>query len=383
MARSALERSGNAAATAPLAGAGAGAIERIAVFRALQLGDLLCAVPALRALRAAFPRARVTLIGLPSAEGFAARFRHYVDDFIAFPGAPGLPERRASAPEAAAFRRQVAQARFDLALQLHGNGSHSNGIVAGLGARIRAGFHVAGSRAPEGTCSLAYPEDEPEVRRLLRLLAFLGLPAHDEALEFPIAPEEWRASAELRTRFGLQPGRYVCLHPGGRAPARRWSPVAFARVADRLGARGFQVVLTGTGEEGELTRAVARAMLGPAIDLAGEALMGALAALYAGARLLVCNDTAVSHFAAALRVPSVVIFTGSSPQRWAPLDRALHRPVFHEVACRPCAHATCPIGQPCATGISVDDVMREAESLLTGGRRLENRGHGRGSRGVL
>ena len=352
----------------------AGPIEHIAVFRALQLGDLLCAVPALRALRAAYPKARVTLIGLPWAHAFATRFRHYLDDFIPFPGAPGLPERQASATEVGAFRRRVEAARFDLALQLHGNGSYSNGLVADLGARLWAGFHPPGARAPEGGFSIAYPDGEPEVRRLLRLLAFLGIPARGEGLEFPIAPDEWREFARVRERFGLQLGRYVCLHPGGRAPARRWAPEGFARVADRLAGRGLQVVLTGTAEEGELTRAVSRAMLAPSVNLAGEAVMGVLAALFAGARLVVCNDTAVSHFAAALRVPSVVVFTGSSPQRWAPLDRKLHRAVYYDVDCRPCAHVECPIGQPCATNVSADDVMREAEVLLAEPRR---RGNGR------
>ena len=66
---------------------------RIAVLRALPgVGDLLCAVPALRAVRAAHPGAEVTLIGLPGATWFIERFRPYVDRLLPLTAWPGLPE---------------------------------------------------------------------------------------------------------------------------------------------------------------------------------------------------------------------------------------------------------------------------------------------------
>jgi len=351
------------AAVAPTR-AGAAAPRRVAIFRALQLGDMLCAVPALRAVRRTWPSAHVTLIGLPWARAFARRFERYIDDFIPFPGAPGLPERIAE-PGALEDFYSAARARdFDLALQLHGDGRVSNALIQRLGARAVAGFHPRDAGAPDADRFMPYPETEPEIRRLLRLMTFIGAAGDGEHLEFPVAPGEWQELSRLRLAYGLRPGQYACVHPGARAAARRWPPERFGAVADTLAARGLRVVLTGAADECDLTRAVARSMHAAVLDLAGATSVGGLAALLAGARMLVCNDTGVSHIAAALAVPSVVIYTASAPARWAPLDRDRHRAVFHPVDCRPCTHATCPIGHPCAAGVSVGRVLDEVGKIL-------------------
>ena len=331
----------------------------IAVFRALQVGDMLCAVPALRALRAAAPAADITLIGLPWAAEFAQRFRHYIDDFVAFPGAPGLPEQAASGDSLDAFNRDMKARRFDWALQLHGDGRVSNAIVRNFGAQRTAGFHPVDAPVDDADF-IPYPEGGPEIRRLLRLIEALGVPTRGDGLEFPITGPEWKELARLRIAYGLRPGEYVCVHPGARAATRRWPPERFAAVADMLAMRGLRVVLTGSADEQIIVQAVARAMHTGAINLSGQTPLGVLAALYAGARLLVCNDTGVSHLAAALCVPSVVVYTGSSPARWAPLDSERHRAIAPT------------IDRPDIEGVTAEQVSAAALELIgyDGGRRV-------------
>jgi ADP-heptose:LPS heptosyltransferase len=338
--------------------------ERIAVLRALQLGDMLCAVPALRALRRAFPCTEITLVGLPWAREFAARYAHLVDAFLEFPGYPGLPERAVDVAGVPRFFAAAQAARFDVALQMHGSGVITNPVLVGMGARINAGFHADRQWCPDPHRFLRWPETGHEIERCLSLIAYLGIPLAGKALEFPLSDRDLAAGATLMAAHGLRPGEYVCVHPGSQLASRRWSPDSFGKVAARLAALDLRIVLTGTTSERGLTRAVAAAAQCEVVDLAGETTLGAVAALIGGARLLVCNDTGVSHIAAALAVPSVVVCCGADPHRWAPLDAARHRVVFHPLACRPCAHSECPIGHPCASGVAPAAVIAAAVEML-------------------
>jgi ADP-heptose:LPS heptosyltransferase len=336
---------------------------RIAVFRALQLGDLLCAVPALRALRHALPAAHITLIGLPWAADFARRIG-YLDDFIEFPGFPGLPEREPDLPGLPGFFAAVQARKFDLAIQMHGSGGLTNPLVARLEARRQAGFYLPGAWCPDPELFLPWPEDMPESRRLLALARRLGAPPQGEEMELPRLPEEESAFSDLRRQLPVGDRGYVCIHPGARFPSRRWGPERFARVADSLAADGLSIVLTGTAGEAGLLAAVRDAMAAPAIDLAGHTSLGTLAALVAEARLVVCNDTGMSHVAAAVGTPSVVVASGSDPARWRPLDEIRHRVLWFPVDCRPCAFERCPTGHECAAGVDAASVVAEARRLL-------------------
>ena len=316
---------------------------KIVAVRALQLGDMLCAMPALRALHGEYPAARITLVGLPWAREIAARFRRYLYDFIEFPGFPGMPERPCDPAALPPFFDAVKDRRYDLAIQLHGSGEIMNRVVAGLGARRSAGFYRAGQPCPDPERFVEWCDGEHEVLRYLRLVEHLGVAPQGAALEFPLGQADWREWHAL----GLARDAYAVIHPGAQQASRRWPAERFAAVADALAAVGLRIVLTGTSGEAPLVERVKRAMRSPALQLAGLTTLGGLAALAARARLVVANDTGISRIAAAVKAPSVIVATGSDARRWAPLDRQLHRVLHYDTEC-----------------VSAEEVINEARAVI-------------------
>ncbi len=332
-------------------------VSHVAIMRALPgLGDLLCFTPTLRALRQLLPAAEITYIGLPKMGWLADRYADSIDHFLDFPGWPGIPERPPNVYELPAWFTSV-QGRFDLALQLHGSGLTSNGFTVMLGAAQTAGYFLPGHYCPDADTFLPYSEDVHEAHLGLNLLDHLGVDtqklSNREAFDFPLFSADYEQWQALATAHDLRSSKYAILHPGASANDRRWPVQRFAAIGDALAQRGLRIVLTGIAAEAALTAAVADAMRQDAVDLAGQTPLGALAAGLADARLLVSNDTGVSHLAVATKTHSVVIFLASEPWRWGPLDRRRHRVV----------DGLSRAGEP-AQEVTVARVMAEVEGVL-------------------
>ncbi len=343
-------------------------VRSIAVFRALQLGDMLCSIPALRALRGGFPAARISLVGLPSAAHLLDRYPGLVDELLRFPGAPGMPEQRANPGELGRFVADARSRRFDLVIQLHGSGELTNRIVARLGARFLAGFVPAGTPAPRGF--VPWPEALPEPLRYLRVTRALGIPDDGPAFDFPLHAADRVEASALLAEDGLAAGEYICLHAGARLASRRWPLVHFARVGRMLASRGWPLVLTGTREERVLVGELDHALRADGVPRAlvhrvdGRTSLGGMAAIVGGSRLLLANDTGVSHIAAGLRHPSVIVASGSDVRRWAPLDAGRHRVLWADAPCRPCAFDHCPHGHACAWDVAPAAVLAAIDEQL-------------------
>ena len=337
---------------------------RIAIFRALQLGDMLVSVPALRAVRRLYPDAEITLIGLPWAAWFAGRFSAYIDRFVKFPGWPGIAEAGYRPAAVASFLQAQRAYGYDLAIQLHGSGRTSNAFVTALGADVTAGYHAPDASARPDV-SAPYPDGDPEIVRCLGVARLLGASESDVGLEFPITADDGVEAAGL---LGPSPGQselWVGIHPGASAPSRRWPAERFAAVADYLvREHRARIIITGGPGEESVARRVADLMSAPATNLAARTSIGGLAAVIDRLDLFISNDTGPAHIACARGTPSVVIFGPADPDRWAPLDQRRHRVVRHPVPCSPCGFRECPIDHRCLRWIDAADVLAVAEDLV-------------------
>jgi len=294
-------------------------VKKIAVFRALQLGDMLCAIPAMRALRASYPDAEITLIGLPWAAGFVKRFSNYFNRFIYFPGYPGLPEQTFVEEALQFFLKRIQHEQFDLVLQMQGNGTVVNPLVHQFNAKHVAGFHNRDSRV-NSPLFVEYPNQGHEVRRMLTLMKHLGIHDMGTQMEFPINQHDYEELDQLD--LPITPKKYVVVHPGSRGASRQWPPSYFALLADYCYDNGYTPVITGTEEERDITSELRRCMRNDAVDCTGQTSLGAMAVLLKDAGFLIANCTGVAHIAAAVQTPGIIISMNGECDRW---KHAIHK----------------------------------------------------------
>ncbi len=273
----------------------------VLVLRALGLGDLLTAVPALRGLRRAFPRASLVL-ACPTALHPLVRLWGLADQAVDARELEPLP----AAPE-----------RPDLGVNLHGRGPESTRLLLEVEPRALVAF--AHDDLPETEGQPHWRDDEHEVMRWCRLLAESGVPARPDELALTVPPPG---------RFARVRGRTV-LHPGAASEARRWPVERWVALARRELAAGWSIVLTGSSGERERCLRIARAAgLSDDEVLAGRTSLPELAAVVGAAGLVVANDTGAAHLATALGTPSVVLFGPTSPKRWGPPPGPRHLPLW-------------------------------------------------------
>ncbi len=343
-----------------------GDVRRLAVLRANALGDYLLAVPALEALKRAYPGARLTLLGAAWHAAFLTGRPGPVDDVVALPPISGVSTLEPGHPVPDGLCERLREHAFDLVVQIHGGGRFSNPFVRRLGARVTAGMRAPGAESLDRW--VPYTDYHHDTLRFLQVAALVGAAGGELEARVAITRDD---RAELARALGSPPRGLVAVHPGARDPRRRWPVERFAEVADAL---GRPVAVTGTTEEKDLVMGVVAAMRRPAIPVVGTLGIGALAALYERCDLLIANDTGPRHLAAAVGTPTVAVYWCGNLINAGPLSRTAHRPLISwTTACPRCGAPgvqpraeRCPHDESWVRDVHPDLVLEQAEDLLSG-----------------
>lgn len=300
-------------------------VSRIAVLRGGGLGDLLFALPAISALAAAYPGARITLLGTPVHAELLGNTSSPVSEVRILPITEGVRPGTTDPGAIEEFFLSMERAEFDLAVQLHGGGRFSNPFLLRLGARHTVGSRTEDAAPLERSVPYTYYQHEP-----LRGLEVAGLagapPICLEARLRPLDRHFLVIDELLRSNVHSQDRPVVVIHPGATDPRRRWPAERFGEVAAACAADGCRVLVVGTAEERRLAgEVVAAADSGAVASVAGELGLGALAALLDRCNVLVGNDSGPRHLAQALGTPTVGLFWVGNLIHAGPLGRSLHR----------------------------------------------------------
>ena len=298
------------------------------VLRALKLGDLLVAVPALKALRRAFPGHRIR---------YAAQ--EWLRPVLALTGAVDelLPLHGLDVPI------DVPPGQVDVAVNLHGRGPESCGRLEALRPARLIGHAGPGWDGPP------WKDGVHERERWAGLLSWHGIPA--DPLDYRLDPPPGTEHAP----------EAVVLHVGAAYGSRLWPADRFAGVARELGAAGNRVLFTGSSAERRRALEVAqRAGMPEESVVAGELGLAEFAGVIARARLVVSADTGAAHLASAYARPSVVLFGPAPVSEWGP-PPGPHIALTDESRRRGDTFAADP--DPALLAVTVEDVLAAAEKL--------------------
>lgn len=302
-----------------MTGPRAAAPRHVLVVKLSALGDIVHVTPCLRALRRAWPAARIVMA---VERRFAALVREHpsLDAIIEADRPPGRVARWLEPWRRLAGLRRP---RFDLAIDFQG--THRSALwVYASGAKIRAG-RLRGDGAgrewrPGWQCVVRPDHSRHAVRVCADVAEAVGVRVEDLDPALHVSPEADRRCAARIAAEGAPAAAFLLVNPFTSWPSKSWPLERYEELVRRLARdRHLPIVVhAGPGEEAGVARFRAAAGARPEVAVLGGLPLEESLALFRRARLMVTGDTGPMHCAAALGVPVAALFGPSWPERTGP-----------------------------------------------------------------
>ena len=333
-------------------------MDNILIIKLRYIGDVLLATPTLRAIKAARPDVRVTMMVNRGTEGVLAGNLD-IDEILVLD--------RGSVAEQWKLIVELRRRRFDTVIDLT-DGDRSAFLSWISGAPVRIGFNDEHRWRGQGYTQVVQPA--PGVRhridRDLEALKLLNIEAGSKIPQFWLTSEDENSAEQLLEQLGVQRSQsMVILQPGARYWFKAWPPERFAELADRLTFEySCQVLLGGSQQDINLAQQIQQMAKSTPVIMAGRTTIRQFAAIARKSALFIGSDSGAMHIASAVHTPMVALFGPSNPLEWGPRGGASDV-IYMGLDCRACFHPTCRRGEGnCMRLITVDAVFASAQRML-------------------
>lgn len=351
----------------------------ILIVKLSAIGDVIHTLPALSALRRAFPKAHISWLveGMAAdlLEGHPALDRVIISQRKKWLPRLKAPHRWETVREIVGFFQVLRDRRYDLVLDFQA-ALKGAVLIAAVRGKQKVGFG-AGIDHSEYSYLVLNRRIAPvsmevhALQRYLRLVEAIGVPPGPVAYGLRFSPSQKREMAQRLQQagaFGRLP--LIAINPMAQWPTKLWTTEKFAALADRLvETRRATVVWTGSPNDRPAIDDIRRRMRADSINMAGKTRLRELAVLLHMADLAISTDTGPMHLAAAVQTHVVALFGPTAPWRTGPYG-SCHRIVRSPCACAPCYQRTCSHCR-CMRAIEVEKVLDTVNAVLSKTERCD------------
>lgn len=326
-------------------------IRKILIFRKGTIGDSICAMPAVIAIRNRFPQAQIHCLTNAVSEGQAGMSDFFdttlIEHYLTF-----------TAADRKLFQR-IRQQKYDLVIELPQALDTWYTQIRNLilfrcaGIRYGAGWEVS--------TTFFFKKEQIKhirfVREPLRLLKLLGSYHINSS-----ASELYKLPQGLKHQFASIKPRYVIMGIGAKTLRSRWPVDRFKSIAYRITSESdLQVVLLGNKDDYELTKDW---NINGTLNLCGQTTISETLAIISEAQFYVGNDTGLMHVAAAYNKPVAAVFSAKTyPQKWYPASDVSYIHADYSVSCALCSNHPCH-NNICMQNIHQDVLWNSVSNLI-------------------
>ncbi len=341
----------------------------VCIYRIGNIGDIVCALPAMYAIRRAYPDSRVVLLTSPGRVGMAGarEILHgadWLDEIITYTsGDIATPRGKWQ------LLRRIRRYKFDFWFELPNDQATVRATLRNMlfakasGVKRSEGWRLntIGLWRQLQSDQLNFPN---EVERLLRIVKSEDISVEPVKYGLAHSPDIENKVTSLLQETGYPNGKtLVAIAPGAKRTTNFWLQERWIEAGRAIAHHDVFMICVGGSADAQLCEAIAEGIGYGVVSVAGKTGIPELAELLGRCNLVLAVDSGVQHVAAAVGTPCVSLISARDYRgKWHPYGK--HAVIEKRIGCHTCLIETCPYNNQCMRDIAVEEVVSNALAIL-------------------